>query len=175
VPSFEEDFDWQRQFAPEIKRILGSALIVAATPEEDLKHNTDFMVLELASVRVACRVRTNWYLHQRDWRNQFTIRSTRPSGVETELVKVLSGWGDFIFYGFADQDNTALAAWVLGNLKAFRSWHASQLWRGLPAGIECSNGDKSSKFRAYRIADMPADFVVDRKFFSDGRFEPLPI
>jgi hypothetical protein len=159
--SFEHDFDWQRGLIPEIKRILANYLICEAPPAEDMQRNTDLIVLKLDTVRVACRLRRYDYLAQ--YGDQFTIRTSRPSGVQTELSKMLAGWGDYIFYGFASPDGAELAAWVLGDLSVFRLWHHRELWDGRQPGEARKNGDGSSGFRAYRIADLPEQFVVSRK------------
>lgn len=95
--------------------------------------------------------------------DEFTIRASRPSGAKTELPKILEGWGDYIFYGFATEDVTELAAWTLGSLNVFRLWHHRELWAGRRPGVGKANGDGSSEFRAYSLADLPAEFVVARK------------
>lgn len=162
--SFERDFDWQRALIPAVKRVLAQYLIAEAPFEEDARHNTDLIVLKLDTVRVACRLRRIEYAAR--YPDEFTIRSSRPRGTETELSKVLSGWGDYIFYGFAGAEPGQLAGWLLGDLKAFRIWHHRTLAilpAGQAPGVEQRNGDGSSTFRAYRIDDLPAEFVVARK------------
>ena len=106
--SLERDFDWQRGLIPEVKRILANYLIAEAPPAEDMQRNTDLIVLRLDTVRVACRLRRHEYLAR--YGDQFTIRTSRPSGAQTELAKMLSGWGDYLFYGFASADAGELAA-----------------------------------------------------------------
>lgn len=157
--SFESDFSWQRKFIPEIKRVLGEHLIGEAPAEEDMEHNTDLVVLRLEAVRVACRIRRNDKIAK--YGSQFTIRTSRPSGRQTELAKVLSGWGDYIFYGFGSATDDFLCRWLLGDLKVFRLWHANELARTKQKpGIAKSNHDGSSDFAAYEIANLPADFMV---------------
>jgi hypothetical protein len=159
---FDSDFDWQRGLIPEMKRVCANYLIGEAPAEEDQQHNTDLIVLKLDPVRVACRLRRNSYLER--WPDEFTIRAGRPSGALTELQKILSGWGDYIFYGFASADETRLAAWMLGDLKMFRLWHSQQLLAiGKPPGVGQRNGDGSSTFRAYRIGELPERFVIARR------------
>jgi hypothetical protein len=164
--SFDRDFKWQRQFIPEMKRILAQYLIEEAPFEEDAHRNTDLLVLEAKTIRIACRVRQ--YQYAARYGDEFTIRASRPSGVETELHKVLRGWGDRLFYGFATADESGLCAWVLGDLNEFRLWHNHELAR-LPAGqipgALVRNHDGSSTGRAYNINRLPPDFVVARKRF----------
>lgn len=159
------DFEWQRRFIPEVKRILGEHLIEEAPFEEDAKRNTDLLVLAAQQVRIACRIRTHGYVLRYPY--EVTIRTSRPGGAETELAKVLSGWGHFMFYGFADPAGKRLCAWVLGDLNRFRLWHHRQLrqHRGQLPGQAQSNGDGSSDFRAYRVADLPPEFVIARRMF----------
>ena len=155
------DFDWQRGLIPEVKRVLANYLIGEAPAEEDMERNTDLIVIRLDPVRVACRLRRFEYASR--YPDQFTIREGRPSGAQTELAKVLSGWGDYIFYGFANRDASALAGWMLGSLTAFRLWHARETWAGRRPGLQKPNQDGSSTFRAYNIGDLPGDFLVARK------------
>lgn len=162
--AFDKDFDWQRQFIPAITPILGAKLIKEAPALEDQKRNTDFMVLELGAVRVACRIR-RWEQLVGDPRygDEFTIRAKRPSGADTELAKLVSGWGNYIFYAFANEAGDDLASWLLGDLNVFRLWHSRALSLGKQPWVERSNHDGSSKFRIYTISDLPGNFVVDRK------------
>jgi len=165
---FEKDFDWQRQFIPQIKQILANYLIEEAPFEEDTRRNTDLLVLEAKTLRIACRVRHHKYVLDARYRDEFTIRASRPSGVETELHKVLRGWGDRVFYAFADEDESALCAWLLGDLDEFRLWHnraLALLPPGRMPGTEVPNADRSSKGRAYRVGDLPDAFVVARRRF----------
>ena len=163
---WEHDFDWQRAYIPAMKVILANYLITEASADEDQTHNTDLVVLTLDRLRVACRIRTHKYVRNLDYRNQFTIRASRPSGTETELAKVLAGWGDYILYGFAGEHGNNLCAWMLGDLRVFRLWHHRQLALLPPRtypGQGRSNGDGSSTFRAYQIDDLPDDFIIARK------------
>lgn len=151
------DFGWQQRFVKEIKGILAEHLIAEAPPEEDMRRNTDFIVIGVTAKRVACRVRR--FEHLARYGGEFTIRSRRESGAETELDKLIAGWGDYIFYGFATEDETALATWTLGNLSVFRVWLNYQLLNGRRPWVAKTNGDGRSSFVSFRIADLPADFV----------------
>lgn len=159
-PSVRRSFKWQQRFMPQVKRILGEHLIAEAPFEEDVDRNTDLIVLRLEAVRIACRLREHRYLAR--YGDEFTIRATRPGGEDTELAKVVSGWGEYIFYGFVTAAGDDLAAWLLGDLNVFRLWHGRQLATGGVPGVLQHNGDGSSSFRAYRISDLPAHFLVAR-------------
>lgn len=160
---FDSDFAWQRTLIPDIKRVCADYLIGEAPEEEDRERNTDLIVLLLKPVRVACRLRSFGYLQR--YPNDFTIRSRRYSGARTELQKVLTGWGDYIFYGFATSDKTKLAAWLLGDLSVFRLWHHQELAARRTPGTEQPNPDGGSFFRAYDISELPGSFIVHRQLY----------
>lgn len=162
-PDVAHDFNWGRQFLPEVRSILGRYLIAEAPFDEDAQRATDLIVLRLEAVRIAVRIRRAE--HEASYGGEFTLRASRPSGAETELAKVIAGWGDYMFYGFGGDDGR-LGAWVLGDLRVFRLWHASQMMR-LPErqfpGKALPNRDGSSTFHAFRIDDLPSSFAVARK------------
>lgn len=160
--AIERDYGWQRTLLPCVKRALAEILITEAPFEDDALRNTDLIVLKAEAIRVACRLRRYGYLEK--YGGEFTIRSSRPSGCETELGKLISGWGDYLFYGFSNEKGDDLAAWIVGDLRQFRGWYARQLaTKGgqLPGSLQV-NGDGSSAFTAFRIIDLPAPFVVAR-------------
>ena len=99
MSDWELDKKWSDKANVLIKRIIGEHLIQVAEPEDDEKYNTDMIVLR--ACRVACRMRKR-KLWDDEFGNrlEFTIRNKRPSGVDTELAKILKGYGDYMFYGF---------------------------------------------------------------------------
>jgi len=154
VEKWKELKAWSDKYLPEIKRHLGAYLI--SEPKditEDSTHNTDLVVLELKAVRIACRIRKDKYRER--YGNQFTIRSGVPSRNKTELAKIVEGWGDYIFYGFAD--DFRLTQWFIGDLKAFRLWFNSEIIKrkGELPGTAQSNLDGSSDFRAFDKDAIP--------------------
>ena len=153
---FETSKRWSDHFLPQIKRILGLYLIGEAPTEEDQKHNTDLIVLDMKPLRIAVRVRRFKYADQ--YQDEFTIRTNRPSGQPTELAKILAGWGDYLFYGFSDEHGDRLAGWVLADLSVFRQWYVPNKAVG---GF--NNRDGSSSFAAFPIAAFPSQFVIARK------------
>lgn len=112
----------------------------------------------MAPLRIACRIRRVQYL---SYAEEFTIRCGRPSGVQTELQKVLSGWGDYILYGFSDDQEDRLATWFVGDLKVFRLWFNQEMYRqrGMPGKLY-ANHDGSSSFSVFKISELPPGFVV---------------
>jgi hypothetical protein len=170
MKQWESDKAWSDRFITEIKRILGEHLIAEAPYEEDAKHNTDLLVLKLDSIRIGCRIRRFEYYNKEfngiKCRDEFTIRSDRPSGSKTELAKIIEGWGDYFFYGFSDEAGENLIDWFIGDLSVFRTWFCNQLFKSdkkvLP-GKEKSNKDNSSKFRVFQKSDFSDKFFVARK------------
>ena len=154
---WKDDKKWSDRFLPEIKRLLGEHLISEPPVEEDAERNTDLMVLKLDAVRIGCRVRTFQYYNL--YRNEFTIRSGRPSGVKTELTKIIEGWGDYFFYGFSDSTETKLCKWILGDLKALRLYINRKLYQNQMPWITHNNRDNSSSFVSFRYDDIP-NFLV---------------
>lgn len=158
------DWKWADKFLPDIKRILGECLIATAPIEDDAERNTDLIVLKLDAVRIGCRIRRYSYLLR--YPDEFTIRAGRPSGAKTELAKIIEGWGDYFFYGFANETESGLARWTLGNLKVFRLWFNRYMAtnHGMLPGIEQFNGDGSSVFRAFSWCELPDEFIVERNW-----------
>jgi len=159
MTGWENGKRWSDRFLPEIKRILGEHLISEPPIEEDAVRNTDLTVLKLDAVRIACRVRSNSYLA--GYADEFTIRAGRPSGVKSELAKIIEGWGNYFFYGFSDPLGERLSQWILCDLNAFRLWYNQYLMRnkGEPPGKNQFNGDGSSWFVAFKYSDIPG-FVL---------------
>lgn len=164
---WQDDKRWSDAFLPEIKQILGLWLIGEAPVEEDAERNTDLIVLRMEAVRIACRVRNHKYVAR--FSDEFTLRAGRPSGVKTELTKIVEGWGNYFLYGFATADESGLAAWTLADLSVFRLWFNRQIvenWGDVP-GTRRDNADGSSFFFAYDIASLPENFVVARKTIAE--------
>lgn len=154
------DKRWADRFIPQIKRILGTYLIGEAPLQDDHHHNTDLVVLTMNAVRVACRIRR--YCYWQRYPFEFTIRAERESGLQTELTKLVAGWGDLMFYGFASEDESHLQAWHLLSLKDFRLFlfeHMQQNNGDLPGKTQ-TNSDGSSSFRVFDLRSMPASVIV---------------
>jgi len=166
--NWNKDKRWSDRFLPGITRILGEYFIGEPPIEEDQERGTDLIVLGMNNQRFACRVRRHSYLER--YANEFTVRVTRPSGVKTELAKILEGWGDFMFYAFATKDEMDFALWSILSLNVFRlnfHYRTVDLAKGQVPGLLASNHDASSDFRVFRLADFPGIVLA-----SGG---PLPV
>lgn len=157
MKSWEKDKKESDIYLGEIKQIIGMHLIGEPPIEEDRERNTDLVVLKMDSVRIACRVRTEDYYSQKDYKNEFTIRTSRPSGQKTELRKVIEGWGDYMFYGFGN--GQMLICWHLLDLKVFRSYFFNMAMRS-KVPREIPNRDGSSGFMPFKINDFPHELII---------------
>lgn len=114
----ETDWRWADRFIPQIKTIVGPRLLVPAPLETDRHEAADLVVLKARDLTIAARVRRPGYLR---YQNQFTIRCQRDNGAKTELQKITEGWGDWLFYGHANEEEDTLAFWWLLDLAAWRA------------------------------------------------------
>jgi len=161
VIGWKSDKRWSDKFLPEIKRNLGEHLIGEPPIEEDQERNTDLVVLRMEAVRIGCRIRRNKYLEK--YGGEFTIRAGRPSGVKTELTKVIEGWGNYFFYGFSNIEDTGLSKWSLCDLNVFRLWFNRQLFSGGDLGFNKKNKDNSSSFLAFKFCQLPNEFIIAKE------------
>jgi len=165
MPEYHADRRWADRFIPQLKQIVADLLVTPAPEAEDLQRNTDLIVFRVETLRVACRVRRFKYLVEYPF--DFTVRSGRPNGADTELAKILAGYGDYLVYAFASEDEQRLAAWRTIDLCQFRLWFHRQSiqGKGMP-GIALKNGDGSSAFRAFDVRKMPVGVVASEFGFS---------
>jgi hypothetical protein len=117
---YEDNRTWSDRYIPTIRQIVGPHLLVPSPFEVDCAQATDLIVLRARDMRIACRVRRPGYLAK--YPNQFTIRSHLDNGAETELQKIINGFGDWMFYGHAiDNESVIIEVWWLIDLAAFRA------------------------------------------------------
>lgn len=144
MSGYSSDRAYSDLFIPAIQRVVGPQMLVVSTDEEDRTQATDMTILKGKDLKIACRVRRRYsptgldYLKNYGW--QFTMRSKRDSGAETEVSKIVKGWGDWMFYGFAKADGSyEFDRWFLINLA---HWRAQMMRRELrPTCGETPNGD----------------------------------
>lgn len=164
MKDWERDKQWSDQFLPEIKRIVGSYLVQEASVEEDRSCNTDLIVLRAGDIRIGCRVRRYAEFSKPGYREQFTVRFERPRRV-TEYAKIMDGWGDYFFYGFAGPSNASLCFWSLCDLDVFRRVVQDQMRLNgghVPYKYKKSNHDGSSSFCVFQFWTFPKSFVLKR-------------
>lgn len=153
MSAYSSDRSWSDRFIPEIKRIVGPLLMDATPDEIDQTQAADLMVFTARDMRIAARVRRPGFADR--YLYEFTIRARRDSGAETELSKIVNGWGDWLFYGHSDQAETGFALWWLIDLHAFRAGLIRQTTNGFP--IRCGdkpNGD-GTFFKWFDVRSFP--------------------
>jgi hypothetical protein len=117
-----------------------------------MKEATDLLVLRARDMRIGCRMRRSGFAGRYPF--DFTIRSRRDSGAETELSKITEGWGDWLFYGHAGDTHGAIERWMLVDLHA---WRAQMIRSDRKAGKpkHMPNGD-GTYFAAFDIREFAA-------------------
>lgn len=154
MSSYQENRQWSDTMIPQIKQIVGPYLLGVADFEHDTKQATDLMILTARDMRIAARVRRPGFADR--YPNEFTIRASRSSGYETELSKIVNGWGDWLFYGHADGGNQIIN-WMLICLHAFRAALIRNAMNGTQLKItEKANGD-GTFFKAFDVRSFPAN------------------
>ena len=162
--SWKNDKKWSDKFICKITPILGSNFIAEPPIEEDRDRNTDLIVLTMNPIRFGCRIRKNYYYNY--YSNEFTIRADRPSGNETEIKKIMNGWGDYFFYGFANEDETDLEDWFIGDLNVLRKWLKKEKKQGRIKKKDWNikkNIDGSSEFLVLNKSELPHNFIFASK------------
>jgi hypothetical protein len=149
---FLNQMQWSNQFIPEIKKIVGPYMLKTAPELDDTQRATDVMTLGMNFTRIACRVRKHEFFLK--YPDEFTIRSVTSTGNVSEFSKIMSGWGDYLFYGFTDIHEHHIEHWRLGSLNAFRLHIYRELQNKREPWEEKTNLD-GSFFRAFIWTDVP--------------------
>lgn len=153
MSNYSENRTWSDRFIDEIKGIVGPHLLRVTPDEIDRTQAADLMVFTAQTVTIAARVRRPGYYQK--YPNEFTIRAKLKSGGETELSKIINGWGTWMFYGHSAPCETKLAAWMLIDLNAFRA----SLIREARNSTYIKCGDKSnddgSHFKWFDAGSFP--------------------
>lgn len=156
---FNDDYSWQDRWIPAIKKKIGPLLLDSAPLEQDLKEATDLIILRARDMRIACRVRRVGYLI---YAREITIRSSRDSGAQTELSKLIEGLGDWMFYGHAHPDGEdRFAVWYVIDLDKLRALFIRE---GVDKvlGSEIPNGDGTC-FRPLDILQFPSLIIAKQR------------
>lgn|SRR3990167_2098169 len=156
-PKWKQNKKWADKFTPLIKKIVGPLLLVETElKKEDAFEATDLFVLKLRDMRIACRVRRYGFAEK--YPDQFTIRSKLSSNIKTELSKILiDGWGDWMFYGHSNVDESDIPTWWIIDLTALRGHMIRNNYNGkLKIDKDISNGD-GTFFWAFHINSFPVE------------------
>ncbi len=156
---FKRDFDWGRKYIVCIKRALCNFVLEEAPISLDQREATDLMILDAKDVRYACRMREAGY--DKKYGYQFTIRTGRPTGAKTELAKILDGFGDRFFYGFASERGIAIKRWCLIDLHTFRREYSYLAKKALHR----RNSDRTT-FDAWDVRNCPASLLISASWLA---------
>jgi len=151
MASWHEDKLWADAYLPiiqkTVKSIAGKIITIEeASPDEDIKFATDYRLVSVDGGSIGCRIRngSKFFIQYHD----LTIRSSRPSGVLTELDKIRSGFPKWYFYGWAD--GSTMPYWIFIDMDKFRSPSVIDN----PRSSNVPNWDGSSTFNGYDVFDL---------------------
>jgi hypothetical protein len=156
---YREDREWSDQRIIAVQNVIGRCLglpagQVSVAPEEmDVHQATDLVVFSARDIKIAARVRRSGFAQKYPF--EFTVRSHRNSGMETEYSKIMNGWGDWLFYGH-DFSQQSVYPWQIINLNAFR--YAVSKHAAMPC-LRCGdkgNGD-GTFFKWFDIRSFPKE------------------
>lgn len=108
-----------------------------------------------STLNPSCISKESSAAYQQRYPNQFTIRSKVASGAPTELSKVVSGHGDWMFYGHASADGRTLESWRLLDLKAFRAGLIRHVQNGYPILHGDQQNADGSAFKWFDVKTFP--------------------
>ena len=159
--SYKENREWSDGFMSSVKSILGQTIISESTFEQDTEEAFDLITPN--TKKIACRVRD--YYKNKQYIQEFTIRSQSEYLRKTEIHKILEGYGDWMFYGFVKENEVIY--WSIINLGVFRSSHKSAYYK------EQKNYD-GTKFRAYLIGSFPQNIIINTNINIQFGLEKAP-
>jgi len=161
---------WSDKFIPAIKQIIGPRILDVSSFEVDTQNAADFTVFRAKNLLIACRVRRFQYIK---YFGQFTIRAKLDSGIKTELQKIVDGWGDIMFYGYACESGVEIAAWSLIDLNAFRA-HLIRNQKSIKQGTK-SNYD-GTHFKWFDINSFMGkpDLLIDQRSYIKEGYKLYP-
>lgn len=151
--TYEKNISLERKFARILKAILGNQFITQDVVM-DKQEGTDFAIVTMNPFKVGIRLRRYKYWLNPNYREQFTIRWSLVSGNKTEINKILSGYVNYILYGFVNKEETKIIQYFIGDLNVFR------LLNPQPYEIRHNQSANDSDLAIYRLCDMPSDFLI---------------
>lgn len=155
---YSSDRKWADQYIPRAKQLIGPFLLDVADLQRDAREATDLIIMTAKDLRIACRFRRESYF--KNYGGQFTIRLARTNGMQTEFDKILRGFGDMMFYGFASDRCFDFVEWYLIDLNAFRYHYSQDGWRERNRHLSwdaIQNSDDATSFAWFDIKSFPPD------------------
>ena len=161
---YHPDRAYGERFMHLVRPIVGAHLLVPAPFEIDVSEASDLIVLRAELKAIGVRIRRPGYLEK--YPNDFTIRSKRDNGIDTELAKIQDGWMDWMFYGHGNPEDCTpeLRKWFLIDMDVWRheifrvcgSLEAAQ-----KQGLACEiNNKDGTHFLACDVTKYPPDLVI---------------
>ena len=148
MSKFTTDRHLEAQFADEIRRILADSFIKQDVTA-DLSEATDFAIFTVKPFKVAVRLRRYDYFHA--FKDEFTLRWSRPSGVPTEIHKIRQKLVNYFLYGFLDKPETHIIHYRIFDLARFTDPVPNEIRK---------NDPPDSELAIYRIDQFPKEFTV---------------
>lgn len=122
--SYADQRAFSDRYMPYVKAVIGQRIIDISSFEKDTEEATDLVVLRARDLAIACRVRNfkKCKAHFATTKFEFTVRARTSSNSLTEIHKLASGFGDWMFYGWSHEDLSVLKVprWMIVDLHAFR-------------------------------------------------------
>lgn len=150
--AYARNREWSDRMLPQVRHLIGPLLLEPAPLELDCKQATDLIVLKARDMRIAVRVRRPGYYC--NFKYEFTLRAKHDNGAETELSKIVNGWGDWLFYGHADKDDF-ITLWWLVDLYAFRAALIRNSMNGGSLLYEAHSNRDGTHFVAFDLRSFP--------------------
>ena len=147
------DMQIETKFSKIIKGILGNQFITKDIYADE-QEGTDFQTYTIHPLRVAVRLRRHSYYEK--YKDEFTIRWSRPSGIKTEYQKIMEGLVNYILYGFLDEDESHIISYFIGDLSIFRNSNIQ------PYKIKPNAPINDSELAIFRLDALPNEFVIKR-------------
>ncbi len=152
--SYDTDRTLEVRFARQIKQILGLCFI-SQSKYMDQKEATDFAVFYIEPFSVAARLRRYPIYCNLQYRNQFTVRWSRPSGIKTEIHKIREGLVQYLFYGFLNETESHIIQYFVGDLNVLLEANPKHLG-------PFPNRPPDSELVAYELKSLPPEFFVHK-------------
>lgn len=169
-PDTHGEYQWGMRFESEIKWILlkhfRSNLVKTASDHLDTEQATDVVVGGGLPVPVSVRMRRHKWLQP--YGGEFTIRMVSKRGQRSELEKITEGFGQYLFYGFADVAESTIQAWRIIDLDVFRE-HQFDVSRSVKT---TSSGEH---FQAFVVREFPPELVEAQAGCFDKAQLELPV
>jgi len=167
--TYEDDRGFESLMMPRVMESIKSRhLLRLADDDKDMKEVSDLQILKAGDIRIGVRMRRPEYLEKFPW--DVTFRCKRDTGSATEWSKIQDGWGDLMFYGFANpywKMFQSIVKWTLVSLHAVR--RIVKEGKALP-GNPISNHD-GTYFYAIDIRrwmTLDSKFVIDKNWSIKG-------